>query len=69
MPAGDSGVDRVEVRDRLAAAVREGGALALETFRGTPKSWIKGKSSPVSEADLAVDALARRVRRRKAAPA
>lgn len=59
MPAGDRGVDRVEVRDRLAAAVREGGALALETFRGTPKSWIKGKSSPVSEADLAVDALLR----------
>ena len=59
MPAGNRGVDRVEVRDRLAAAVREGGALALETFRGTPKSWIKGKSSPVSEADLAVDALLR----------
>ncbi len=59
MPAGDRGVDRVEVRDRLAAAVREGGALALETFRGAPKSWIKGKSSPVSEADLAVDALLR----------
>ena len=59
MPAGDLGIDRVEVRDRLAAAVREAGALALETFRGRPRSWIKGKSSPVSEADLAVDALLR----------
>jgi myo-inositol-1(or 4)-monophosphatase len=49
----------VEVRDRLAAAVREAGALALQTFRGQLKSWIKGKSSPVSEADLAVDALLR----------
>jgi myo-inositol-1(or 4)-monophosphatase len=52
-------MDRVEVRDRLAAAVREAGALALQTFRGQLKSWIKGKSSPVSEADLAVDALLR----------
>jgi myo-inositol-1(or 4)-monophosphatase len=55
----DAGTDRVEVRDRLAAAVREAGALALQTFRGELKSWIKGKSSPVSEADLAVDALLR----------
>ncbi|MGZ5813986.1 MAG: 3'(2'),5'-bisphosphate nucleotidase CysQ, partial [Xanthobacteraceae bacterium] len=59
MAAYDSGIDRVDVRDRLAAAVREAGALALQTFRGELKSWIKGKSSPVSEADLAVDALLR----------
>src|SRR3954469_9773394 len=52
-------MDRVEVRDRLAAAVREAGALALQTFRGQLKSWIKGKSSQVREADLAVDALLR----------
>ena len=59
MAVYDGVMDRVEVRDRLAAAVREGGALALQTFRGQLKSWIKGKSSPVSEADLAVDALLR----------
>ena len=59
MPAGDGGLDRVAVRDRLAEAVREAGALALQTFRGTLKSWIKGKSSPVSEADLAVDRFLR----------
>ena len=59
MAAYDSGIDRVDVRDRLAAAVREAGALALQTFRGELKSWTKGKSSPVSEADLAVDALLR----------
>ena len=59
MPDGSPGIDRVVVRDRLAAAVREAGALALQTFRGELKSWIKGKSSPVSEADLAVDALLR----------
>jgi myo-inositol-1(or 4)-monophosphatase len=59
LPAGDLGIDRLELRDRLAAAVREAGALALEALRGRPRSWIKGKSSPVSEADLAVDALLR----------
>jgi myo-inositol-1(or 4)-monophosphatase len=45
------------VRDRLAVAVREAGALALKTFRGELKSWTKSGTSPVSEADLAVDAL------------
>src|SRR3979411_2483216 len=69
LPAGDPDIDRADsdraevdpadVRDRLAAAVREGGALALQTFRGQIKSWIKDKTSPVSEADLAVDALLR----------
>jgi myo-inositol-1(or 4)-monophosphatase len=64
LPAGDSDIDRAaadhaDVRDRLATAVREGGALALQTFRGPVKSWIKDKTSPVSEADLAVDALLR----------
>jgi myo-inositol-1(or 4)-monophosphatase len=55
---GDS-VEGGAVRDRLAQAVREAGALALQTFRGELRSWTKGKSSPVSEADLAVDALLR----------
>ena len=50
---------RVALRDRLALAVREAGALALRTFRRDPTSWIKGASSPVSEADIAVDALLR----------
>ncbi len=56
MPAGD----RPTERDLLAAAVREAGALALKTFRGPLRQWIKGKSSPVCEADIAVDALAAR---------
>ena len=59
MPEGSLAIDRVGVRDHLAAAVREAGLLALQTFRGELKSWTKGKSSPVSEADLAVDALLR----------
>ena len=39
--------------------MREAGALALQTFRAELRSWTKGASSPVSEADLAVDALLR----------
>jgi myo-inositol-1(or 4)-monophosphatase len=51
-------VDELSIeRDRLIAAVREGGALALKTFRGSPKQWPKGASSVVCEADLAVDQL------------
>src|ERR1700745_2078953 len=57
LPADD--IDCALVRDRLASAVREAGALALHMVRGRPASWIKGASSPVSEADLAVDALLR----------
>ena len=57
MPADD--IDRALLCDRLALAVREAGALALQTFRRQPVNWIKGVSSPVSEADVAVDALLR----------
>jgi myo-inositol-1(or 4)-monophosphatase len=51
--------DPVALRDRLAVAVREAGAVALRTFRRGPTSWIKRGSSPVSEADIAVDVLLR----------
>jgi myo-inositol-1(or 4)-monophosphatase len=47
----------------LADAVREAGALALSLFRTGVKNWIKGASSPVSEADIAVnDFLEKRLR-------
>jgi myo-inositol-1(or 4)-monophosphatase len=47
----------------LAEAVREAGALALSLFRTELKNWIKGASSPVSEADIAVnDLLEQRLR-------
>jgi len=49
--------DRSTERDLLASAVREAGALALKTFRSPLRQWIKGASSPVSEADIAVNAL------------
>jgi myo-inositol-1(or 4)-monophosphatase len=55
LPGGD--IIQAELTRNVVAAVREAGALALKTFRGQLRSWIKGKSSPVSEADLAVDAL------------
>jgi myo-inositol-1(or 4)-monophosphatase len=55
----DGDIDQADLSQYVAAAVREAGALALKTFRGQLRSWIKGKSSPVSEADLAVDALLR----------
>jgi myo-inositol-1(or 4)-monophosphatase len=52
-------LDVADAAAHLAACVREAGALALSMF-GTPlKNWTKGASSPVSEADIAVDALLR----------
>jgi myo-inositol-1(or 4)-monophosphatase len=41
--------------EQLAATVREAGDIALRTFRQPLRQWTKGASSPVSEADLAVD--------------
>src|SRR3954454_12725061 len=41
----------------LKAAVQEAGALALSLFRTKLKNWTKGASSPVSEADIAVNDL------------
>ena len=41
----------------LTSAVRDAGELALKTFKGDLKHWTKAGDSPVSEADMAVDAL------------
>src|SRR5437588_6434081 len=41
----------------LADTVREAGAPALSLFRTDLKNWTKGASSPVSEADIAVNDL------------
>lgn len=41
----------------LSAVAREAGALALTYFRKEPKSWRKGETSVVSEADFAVDRM------------
>ena len=42
---------------RLADVVRSAGALALEASRRPVRSWVKAQNSPVSEVDIAVDAL------------
>ena len=47
----------------LRQTVQEAGALALSLFRTELKNWTKGASSPVSEADIAVnDLLEQRLR-------
>jgi len=43
----------------LEAAAREAGSLALSFFRNSPRTWSKQGGSPVTEADMAVDALLR----------
>ncbi len=53
------GSERDAIAEQLAQAVREAGDLALTTFNASLKHWIKGKDSPVSEADIAVDNLLR----------
>jgi len=55
LPAPD-----LENRRRLLHdAVREAGALAMDYFREGAKSWDKAVDDPVTEADLAIDALLR----------
>ncbi len=52
--------DRRRDAERLAAAVREAGQLALSMFGKPIKTWTKGPSlSPVSAADIAADELLR----------
>jgi myo-inositol-1(or 4)-monophosphatase len=46
-------------RQSLAATLREAGAIALKTFQMPLRSWLKDQSSPVSEADIAVDGFLR----------
>jgi myo-inositol-1(or 4)-monophosphatase len=58
LPAID-GLDRVSAAERLAQSVREAGALALSMFRLPIKTWTKAGSSPVCDADIAVDRLLR----------
>jgi len=48
-------IARTTFKDQLTAIVREAGAMAETTFRGPFKHWTKGASSPVSEADIAID--------------
>ena len=56
MPAYDRAA-LAAVAAPLADAVRSAGALALEASRKPLKTWTKEHDSPVSEVDIAVDAL------------
>jgi len=68
--SGDGLHTKIPARDEvtrnaalLADTVRQAGALALSLFRTELKNWTKGSSSPVSEADIAVnDLIAGRLR-------
>jgi fructose-1,6-bisphosphatase/inositol monophosphatase family enzyme len=55
----DGAQDKNLARDAalLRDTVREAGVLALSLFRTELKNWIKGASSPVSEADIRVNDL------------
>jgi myo-inositol-1(or 4)-monophosphatase len=55
LPAADPEIAQAKVL--LAEAVKEAGALALRMFRTELRHWIKGATSPVSEADIAVNDL------------
>ena len=55
MRGNDPQQDHAGERDLLTKTIREAGALALATFQKPLKTWTKGESSPVSEADIAVD--------------
>jgi myo-inositol-1(or 4)-monophosphatase len=51
--------ERENIAGRLAAAVRDAGRLAHAMFKTPLKNWLKNETSPVSEADIAVDDLLR----------
>ena len=67
----DADTDALAARDLLLSAAREAGALALEYFnpggRTSARVMTKAGGSPVSDADLAADALLKR-RLREALP-
>jgi myo-inositol-1(or 4)-monophosphatase len=54
-----SSVVRHPLADQLVAAVRRAGTLARDAFGRPMRTWLKEKASPVSEIDIAVDALLR----------
>jgi myo-inositol-1(or 4)-monophosphatase len=58
LPATEA-VDLKLAAARLVAAVREAGVLALSMFGAPINNWTKFESSPVSDADIAVDRLLR----------
>lgn len=58
MPANEA-IDLARTATQLVACVREAGLLALSMSKGPIKTWTKAGSSPVCDADIAVDRLLR----------
>ena len=61
MPAA-SEIDTADISADLALlveAAQEAGRIAMRYFKNDPEVWMKGGTSPVSEADYAVDAFLR----------
>lgn len=61
MPAVDAAdlTDAAEDLALLREAAREAGAIAMRYFCRSPQVWMKGGTSPVSEADYAADKFLR----------
>ncbi len=59
VPDGDLLADPAIAARHLADAAVAAGAVAVAMFRAGIKSWSKSNNSPVTEADLAVDAMLR----------
>ena len=59
MPAADRQTQLADDLALIREAAREAGAIALGFFKQSPEVWMKGGTSPVSEADYAVDRFLR----------
>jgi myo-inositol-1(or 4)-monophosphatase len=57
LPGSEPKQNLAAIAASLAEAVRSAGRLALDASRKPVKSWVKARNSPVSEVDIAVDAL------------
>ena len=55
--AASEAVDLEKAAAQMAAGVRDAGTLALSMFGQPIRNWTKFESSPVSDADIAVDRL------------
>lgn len=58
MPEADAARDGADL-DLILAAARQAGDIAMGYFGRKPEVWLKAGSSPVSEADFAVDRFLR----------
>jgi myo-inositol-1(or 4)-monophosphatase len=60
LPVSDN-IPATKDLELISQAAREAGEIAMRYFGQNPEVWMKGGTSPVSEADLAVDKFLREV--------